>query len=277
MGASNLHGFYFSGRAPAAIDAANPIRLFRVLGCHMRSDMAKVIVERPRHGSRLPSKRKGYARRTARIAWEDQPRREGMKLRSGGGKSLNEHLSPLRRYLAGQVGRPWDRVFADICRHLDRGSAVQDHVRDHVDDYVAVCVVITDGELRHSDGWPLRTPFYVCPRTGILKKNRKLRRWYFRTLPRLLTRFLDDGTALVRKDGAWYIIEWRELHEQVHEPGQRWPGAVWDVLLKTTIFRNDANRIYGRPIYAVSARRAAKKEVRRTINSYPYPSVVRSK
>jgi len=67
--------------------------------------MAKVIVERPRHGSRLPTKGKGYDRRGARIAWDDQPRREGMKLRGGGGKSLNEHLGPLRRYLAGQPGR----------------------------------------------------------------------------------------------------------------------------------------------------------------------------
>jgi hypothetical protein len=181
------------------------------------------------------------------------------------------------------VGRPWDKVFADICRHLDRGSAVQDHVRDHLNDYVAVCVIVADGKLRHGDGYaigrPLHTPFYVCPRTGILKKNRKLKRWHFRVFEKLLTRFLDDGTALVRKDGKWHVIEWRELREQVQEAGHRWLLHVpaWDALLKTTIYRNDAARIYGRPIYAVSARQAAKQEVRRTINSYPYPSVVPSK
>src|SRR5438876_10902814 len=57
----------------------------------MRPDMAKVIVERPRHGSGLPTKGKGYERRFARIAWEDQPKREGIKWRSGGAKHLNEH------------------------------------------------------------------------------------------------------------------------------------------------------------------------------------------
>ena len=74
---------------------------------------------------------------------------------------VNEHLGPLQRYLAGQVGRPWDKVFADICRHLDRGSAVQDHVRDHLPDYVATCVIVEGGELRHGNGYgigrPLRT------------------------------------------------------------------------------------------------------------------------
>ena len=47
-------------------------------------------------------------------------------------KWLNEHLGPLRRYLDSQVGRPWDKVFSEICAHIDRSSAVQDHVRDHV-------------------------------------------------------------------------------------------------------------------------------------------------
>jgi len=38
-----------------------------------------------------------------------------------------------------------------------------------------------------------------------------------------------------------------------------------------------AERIYSRPIYAVSARRASKREVRRTINSYPYANLFRTR
>src|SRR4051812_39875839 len=107
----------------------------------MRADMAKVIVERPRVGSRARGKGKGYKRRLARIAPEDRPRREGMKHHGGNTKSLNEHLGPLGRYLEGQVGRPWNDVFAEICAHIDRNSAVQDHVRDHLGDFVTTDVV----------------------------------------------------------------------------------------------------------------------------------------
>lgn len=236
--------------------------------------MAKVIVERPRHGSRLPSKAKGYKRRTDRLRWEEQPKREGIKVRGGSRKSLNEHLAPLRRYLEGQVGRSWNRIFADICRYLDRGSAVQDHVRDHLDDYVAVCVIVVNGELCHGDGYhigrPLYTEFYVCPRTGILKRNRRPRRWHYHHPAPLTIHFLADCTALVRKDGVWYVIGWRSMPERVTPPGFHAPVSALhvpykDVLLEAKIYRDQALRFYGRPIYAVSVRRASKREVRQSV------------
>jgi hypothetical protein len=248
----------------------------------MRPDMAKVIVERPRYGSGLPTKGKGYNRRTTRCAWEDQPKREGMKVRSSRGKSLNEHLAPLRRYLTKQVGRPWDKIFADVCRFLDRNSAVQDHVRDHLDDYVATCVIVHDGQLCQGNGnrigWPLNSLFYVCPRTGILKRNPNYSRWYFGPPEKLTIRFLDPGAALVRKDGVWHIIKTQSFLERVwirggYDPAT--PPQQWDVLLKKNLYREQAVRIYGSPIYAVSARRASKREVRQVVNSYPYPNVVR--
>lgn len=247
--------------------------------------MAKVIVERPRLGSRLPSKRKGYDRRTARLAWEDQPKREGMKVRSGAGKSLNEHLAPLRRYLERQVGQPWDKIFADICRHVDRNNPVQDHVRDHLDDYVATCVIIHRGELYHASGYgvgrPLNSLFYVCPRTGILKRNPRPRHWFFAPPKKLRVHILDDGSALVRKDGVWHIIEWRTLPSFVWVRGCRHPisapqlESVWDALLQIRVYRDQAERIYGHPIHALTARRATKREVRHVVNSYPYTNVVR--
>lgn len=246
--------------------------------------MAKVIVERPRYGSRLGSKGKGYDRRRCGIGWDDQPRREGMKVRSGGGKSLNEHLAPLRRYLARQLGKPWDQIFADICRYLDRASAVQDHVRDHVDDYVARCVIVHYGRLCHGDGYSvgrrLRTPFYVCPRTGVLKRTPGMQRRRWRETRPLPIHYLDSGLALVRRDCVWHVIEWREMPLRIHVPGSPEPvSAVYtpfvDALLNIRICRDQAEKIYGRPIYAISARRARKREVRAVVNSYPYTNVVR--
>lgn len=33
---------------------------------------------------------------------------------AGGSKVLNENLTPLRRYLERQVGRPWNKVYSEI-------------------------------------------------------------------------------------------------------------------------------------------------------------------
>jgi len=90
----------------------------------MREDMFKVIVERPRWGSRHATKTKlrydkceGRSRVTGRR----------LAIETGYRKSLNENLAPLKRYLHKQVGRRWDDVFSEICQRLDTGSTVKMH------------------------------------------------------------------------------------------------------------------------------------------------------
>jgi hypothetical protein len=91
----------------------------------MRSDMAKVIVERPRKKGRAWRKPKGFLREQQKLFEEGLPFREGIKrCWQGHTKYLNEHLGPLRRYLDSQVGRPWNKVFSEICTHINRNSAV---------------------------------------------------------------------------------------------------------------------------------------------------------
>src|ERR1043165_6998205 len=113
----------------------------------MRSDMDKVIVERPRHGSRMRGHGKGYRRDWQRIAASELPKRERIKPQRGSSKSFNEHLGPLRRYLQKQVGRPWDKVYAEICAQVSRDTVVQKHVHTHLMDYVATDVIDIDGVL----------------------------------------------------------------------------------------------------------------------------------
>jgi hypothetical protein len=152
----------------------------------MRSDMAKVIVERPRRKGWAGRKPKGDSRRLRGFGTDGPPHREGIKARwKGGTKSLNEHLGPLRRYLDSQVGRPWDKVFSEICAHINRNSAVQDHVRDHIADYVTIHVIIIEGVPCNGEGgWNFGKPlhqmtwkrWYVCPRSGLLRRIKTSRR-----------------------------------------------------------------------------------------------------
>ena len=99
----------------------------------MRSDMSKVIVERPRWGSWLRST-KFAARVSPQGDVEDldvaPPSREPDR------KSLNENLAPLKRYLDKQVGRPWNKVYSEIRANLDTRKATQLHILQHLRDYV---------------------------------------------------------------------------------------------------------------------------------------------
>jgi len=150
----------------------------------MRPDMHKVIVERPRRGSRGPF-RAAVGRRNTPL--EELPSKEGLQRRYLGRdlRALNENLAPLKRFLRKQVGRPWNKVYSEISARLRSTSAVQQHVRDHVWDYVERNALIgRDGVVYHHprfgppDPWPLRPgDLYVHPKTGILlaAKNRRPR------------------------------------------------------------------------------------------------------
>jgi hypothetical protein len=102
----------------------------------MRPDMHKVIVERPRRGSRGPFKGAPWEK-NAELG--ELPAKEGIrKPHSARGtlREFNEHLAPLKRYLHKQVGRPWNKVYSEISSRLRTTSVVQQHVRQHLWDFV---------------------------------------------------------------------------------------------------------------------------------------------
>jgi hypothetical protein len=180
--------------------------------------MYKVIVERPRRGgSRARS-------RPDPVDPEDSPRQEGLRKRHTGRKWLNENLRPLERYLDAQVGRPWDKVHSEICAGIDRRNTVQQHIHQHLDDFVARKVIAIDGVLHEDVGRGRRHPletywasrFFVDPGSGLLRRNRlrdKARREYRNG--QALVRDEDSqhrlrissAVQLHRVDGVWYRVE----------------------------------------------------------------------
>lgn len=230
----------------------------------MRADMAKVIVERPRWGSRNKKTRKGYSKQWNKISPENWPKRESIYALKGNSKCLNEHLGPLRRFLQGQVGRPWNLVFSEICAHIRVDSAVQSHVRDHVEDFVAVQVYEIEGVLYHGDGWHIGRPlcrrgwsaFYVCPKTGLLREIKPEK-----VIPRKQPagRVKIDATSEYRRiDGVWYELALRPITADVQQHR--------DVVLRKRLadFQlREAERIYGAQVYAASKRQLNKREIRR--------------
>jgi hypothetical protein len=183
----------------------------------MRDDMARVIVERPR----IPDikGRKGRPR-----SLDELPHYEGMRrphLLTGEGKMLNENLQPLRRYLERQVGRPWSKVYAEIAEHLRVDNAVQQHVRDHLRNFVAITPRRLAGGWRNRFGSHLwYQALYVDPVTDLLCRTddlpeEKARRRAIckRTLeaPTRVTLTPDRELRLV--DGLWYEVRLAPMPE----------------------------------------------------------------
>jgi hypothetical protein len=185
----------------------------------MREDMARVIVERPRI--------KSYGdRKGRRLKIDDLPTREGMRrarAERGERKQLNENLAPLRRYLEKQVGRPWDKVYSEIAAHLRVDSAVQQHVRDHLRDFVAITPRRDIQPWRSSRGGLWWQRLYVDPTNGLLCRTDQLpeekarqRAKRNRPAPPIDCIALAMDCELRLIDGHWFEVRLAPVPEPVY-------------------------------------------------------------
>ncbi len=244
----------------------------------MRADMGKVLVERPRLGSRDGSRpKKGYRKRLQKAfdSGDPLPVREGMKVRCGRGKHFNEHLGPLRRFLNSNVGRPWDKIYSEICKHVDRGNVVQKHILTHLFGYVIRDVILIDGqpcigEPGYWYGDPLRESnrrdqWYVCPKSGLLRRTRHVLRSSRKKSPPPQRRVTLNNTQLcLELNGQWELVTVASL------PAPGYGGSRYDVVRKRTVHSSPdsvARDLYGADVYATARRPLAKTELR----SLPVP------
>lgn len=179
----------------------------------MRSDMHKVIVERPRYGYSWaePVRTGGSIPVSAALDdgedYDSGPRRAP---RFEKDKSFNEYLAPLEGYLLKQVGRPWDKVYGEICKGIDRRSVIGAHVLQHVPDYVEV-----PGDNRR---WRRGTGLYVHPRTGILLRRKPERRRKTRASREPELVMATGSRAYKRYGELWFEVTY---HEEDDERGWR--------------------------------------------------------
>lgn len=228
----------------------------------MRKDMSKVIVERPRKGSRDHSTRKGYNKNlntSAKNNFEDAHTKEGMKFQKNNDKELNEHLSPLRRFLRSKVGQHWDKVFSEICENIRLDSAVQSHIRDYVDMEVEQNVILINGEPYDSAGrypinrWGFRDQFWVCPKTGILKVVNSHKYKY--TPSPSVGIVKDDSHQYHKINGIWYELTLQKV---------AYLAPYTDVAYNLSGWRcNGLFRTYGKQCFAVGKRQLNSREIKK--------------
>jgi hypothetical protein len=253
----------------------------------MRKDMSKVIVERPRTGRAVAGTRPGRMR--ALVDDDGDPiRAKGAKEPKGRApktKRLNENLNPLKRYLASNVGRPWNKVYSEISEHLKPASTVQQHVRDHIEDFVAVKTRMKAGKVvvtsaRFGGERPLerdQSRFYVHPRTGLLRKNehrisrtalaRELRETKQAALDARM-RVIDAKTQVHLFDGAWWEVKLAKILRQ--KVADRHGGIGYiehpyvDVVRSAKFTKLALAELSGRhDVYAAEKRQLSKSEIKR--------------
>lgn len=143
----------------------------------MRSDMHKVVVEKPRSGSDRRSLKTRWSLRdydpeheydVAKWMSSARHRQYGWNA-----KSFTDVLSPLFRYLHKQVGRPWNKVYSEMKASLDSRTVTGRHVFDHAMWAVKrYCHLKSDGRVYPNvSGFKGNTPvegLYVHPMSGLL-------------------------------------------------------------------------------------------------------------
>jgi hypothetical protein len=238
--------------------------------------MKHVIVDRPRTGGdggkSIPPK--GSKKRLQKTPLEEQSKFQSNaagRIYGWDCKQLNEHLSPLLRWLHSQCGRDWDEVWSEICEGLSVRNATTAHVRDHADNYVTKdCYIGENGDIYDSCGHVLNSgwrwkEFYVDPRDNTLREA-PVYNWTRTVRKRDWVPGDDDNHRYYLLNGAWYEVTLEDF------PGGSPHYAVWDGVIAmkwegkkkyTGSHRSDCKNFYGREVYAGSKRQLGKRDIHR--------------
>jgi len=224
----------------------------------MRSDMAKVIVERPRYGSSNSSRKKGYGKYLQTTPVDELPRCEPLAgLWRGRQKMLNEHLGPMHRFLRSRVGRPWNKVHEELCEYVSFENAVQKHILAHVFDFVHQHVSRVGDQIIPRTGGRRGSALgvgqmFICPETGLLKVVPKCKRR--KPVERVNSR---DSVVHLRRSGCWWEVRVRPLKEVV--------SGYWDVWMEQSVEALSSAlclEVYGSEVFATSVRALTRAEER---------------
>lgn len=155
----------------------------------MRSDVNKVLTECYKEVSNYGSKK--FPRTFEAERFDEVGGKVGMhhvhqRATKHMTKSFGENLAYLPRFLNKNIGRSWDAIYSEVTKNFDRRSTVNDHIFQHLFDYVveAKDLMEIEGKLYffskfRTEPFPLDEAagftgeLYVDPRDGILKKNLK--------------------------------------------------------------------------------------------------------
>lgn len=139
----------------------------------MRSDVDKIISERPKSGRTWQSK----TPRKKQVVLDllgDQMDESSNQIRQKHQKDRRARYNILERFLAHRVGHAWDKVYAEACKIADARSFSGAEIREYVKRLVATECWL-DGPTVMSHDWSgcphVVRGLYVHPKSGLLLRN----------------------------------------------------------------------------------------------------------
>ena len=185
----------------------------------MRDDMKRVVITRPRHGSSMKNEEvREHRRRVRDDNSSSLPQKASMKPKgkfSWHRKELSDFLNPLLRFLRKNCGRPWDKVYSEICQNLDRRGVINDHIFQHLEHMVNKNPIFI-GKVPHVPIWggdldPIYRnghTFYI-DQNNLLQEPKKRRPKHKKKKP-LNIKKIDEKTYLIRRksDKVWFEIKY---------------------------------------------------------------------
>jgi hypothetical protein len=186
----------------------------------MRSDISKVIVERPKYKPYGFGYDKGMKRRQQGVDPDDLPSRVSIREKGRNQKFSTDYLTPIERFLGKNVGKPWDNVYSEIREQLNPTTTMQYHVLQHIPDFVELnpMPVSLPGRRKSAyldhEGHTLRQKYYVDPHGYLRRTDPKWRSvvWWenFNRVGKMEARKL--GNRNFRKiQGRWWEITLERL------------------------------------------------------------------
>lgn len=185
-----------------------------------RKDLKDLILETGRHKEYKPG------RRNKRIRDDDLDATIA-PMRNVRTYSLRDRTEPLRRFLNKQVGRPWDKVYSEICQVADSRSLRGHHLRSHIDDTVVMYhdVIKTDNGYRRRPRWYDQSMYglSVCfmehqlfvDENGILRKPKSHERTPSKNQKLIRKqeynnnfRPIDQTSGYLYMNNGWWHVSW---------------------------------------------------------------------
>lgn len=194
---------------------------------------------------------------------------------AGNHKYLTDNLKPLERYLHKQVGRPWDKVYSELCKRLDRSTVSGMHVFSHIHQFVKgfiepgkdnyyysqiIFEQIGKRMVPHLSGnhgrsnRPLYNVLFIHPSTGILTLAK----------PKIdvkpsVSQVDMNGVHYRKIDEVWHEVCFQKLPESALDATK---VRVYDALADCQITAAEACNLYSKRVYAESKRKCNKYEMR---------------
>lgn len=224
----------------------------------MRPDLAKCTTESPRAGGSY--ERRAFRYR-GRVRIEDP---DSDYLNEAGGfksnsryrlvnhKNFTDRLGALRGNIRVNVGRPWDDVYSEFSRLLDRRSLSGHHIWTHLEQMVQTnCHIGRDGKVyaRSRYGSSPYEPHdhYVHPETGLLCEGRGWSSRYRKPKVRLADVKIpipgNPGWNYQSMDGLWFGV--LKVTEEIQRP---------------FVIRGSLHKIYTETIEVETRRYSANKK-----------------